>query len=206
MCNGFCPEVGEVSFALFPWEVLCPSWSALLDFVERLAQSTRTCSLHFSPFFSGSLLVEMVFSDTSSAGLEERKAWNPRMDLLPLAHLWAHMEVLVHNQELKKTVLPCHFALGIPCDRGERRRAQYYSLGRHAQTRVDTSWTSSVVFKSACAASSCWQRSTASFTTTNTIRCALAVLPPLLPRDDAPLPLSLFVSVLLALKQHTLEC
>ena len=50
LSHGFRPEVNEVSFVLFPWGSLCPSWSALLDFAVCLAQSTRTCSLRFLLF------------------------------------------------------------------------------------------------------------------------------------------------------------
>ena len=81
LSHGFSPEVSEVSCALFPSGSLRPSWSALLDYMLCLAQSTRTCSLHFlSLFCSGRSWVAMDFSDASSDELEEHnfgiQCWN----------------------------------------------------------------------------------------------------------------------------------
>ena len=42
------PDIRCVVRVLFPLGSLCPSWSALLDYVVCLARSTRTCSLHFA--------------------------------------------------------------------------------------------------------------------------------------------------------------
>ena len=47
---GFAKGLTLVSCASFPRGSLCPSWSALLDYVVCLAQSTRTYSLHVTPF------------------------------------------------------------------------------------------------------------------------------------------------------------
>ena len=86
---------------------MCPSWSALLDYVVCLAQSTRTCTLHFSLFFRRRSWVTMDFSDTSSDELEEHNAWNPMLELFFHAHIgfsWKYLS-MKRKRELHSRVI-----------------------------------------------------------------------------------------------------
>ena len=121
----------------------CPSWSALLDYVVCLAQSTRTCFLHFPLSLSGRSAVTVDFSDTSSDEQEEHNAWNPMLELVCHAHIGMHLEVLVGEKELGRIALSCHFALDILCDKSGVRCAQWHaplpwkkvSIGPHPTPR-----------------------------------------------------------------------
>ena len=108
-----------------------------------LAQSTRTCSLHFRLFLRRRSGVTVDFSDTSSDELEEHNAGNSMLELVCHTHIGIYMEALVGAKELGIIALSCHFVLDILCDKSEVRCAQWHaplpwkkvSIGPHPTPR-----------------------------------------------------------------------